>query len=171
MTTDAERMHDVLEHFDTAMLVTRAMVAGAVGGDHEAGLDARPMAIARLEKSCDLWFFTSAESEKVDEITADPRVQIVAQDGKGRFVSLAGTAHVLDDRGKAAELWSEPYEVWFPDGLDDARLRLIHVEAQSGEYWDNAGANKVKYVLKAARAYAAGDRPSNDRDEHGTARL
>lgn len=148
MANDAEKLHDVLEHFDTAMLVTHAAGGRAPGGSEaSAWLDARPMAIAQLERNCDLWFLTSVESAKVAEIGADPRVQIVAQDGQGRFVSLAGRAHVVDDRAKAAELWSEPYRVWFSGGLDDPRLRLIHVDTESGEYWDSAG-NKVRFVVE-----------------------
>ena len=177
MQTDQERLYEVLEKFDSAMLVTRATGGGAAssaagtgGADTAAGLDARPMWIAKVEKSCDLWFFTDADSGKVRELAADPRVQIVAQDG-GRFVSVAGTARVLDDRNKARELWKEPYKVWFPDGVDDPRLRLIHVSADAGEFWDNAGGNKVKYLLKSAKAYVTGDRPKNDRDEHGSVRL
>lgn len=185
MTTDQERMYEVLKEFDTAMLVTHALRPGSAaaaggtnspgrstpgGADTTRGLDARPMWIAKVEKNCDLWFFTGAESGKVDELREDPRVQIVAQDD-GRFVSLAGTARVLDDRRKAEELWKEPYKVWFPDGVNDPSLRLIHVLAEAGEFWNNSGTNRIKYLLKSAKAYVTGTRPTNDEDEYGSTRL
>jgi general stress protein 26 len=163
MKSDHERFQDLIKEFDTAMLVTRTA---------DDRLEARPMAIADVEETNDLWFITSSETRKVDEIFTDPRVQVVCQDEQDKYLSISGTARVEKDRGKVEEIWKEPYKTWFPDGKDDPRLVLIHFRPQEGEYWDNRGANKVKLLVDAVRAYATGDRPrTDDPDTHGRMQL
>lgn len=60
------------------------------------------------------------------------------------------------ERAKVAELWKEPFRVWYPGGKDDPRLVLIAVRPQEGEYWDNEGTNKIKYLFEAVKAYTTG---------------
>ena len=38
-----------------------------------------------------------------------------------------------------AELWKEPFRVWFPGGKEDATISLISVHPQGAEYWDSQG--------------------------------
>lgn len=163
-TTDAandrEKLHELLESFDTVMLITQALPEhgenAATKDDFE--LTSRPMEVARLDDNCDLWFVTDAESAKVYEITSKPVVHVVAQDKRDRFVSVRGTARVLQDKATIRELWSESHKLWFPDGPESPNIRAIHVASQEGQYWDNAGTNKVKYILQAAKAYVSGER-------------
>lgn len=160
--SEREKFFRLLEEFNTVVLITRQ-------GER---FDARPMAVAHVEPSCDLWFITGADTDKAREIEANPRVHVVAQHERDRFISLAGTARLLHDRQRIRELWKEPYRVWFPDGPDDPNIRLVHVAADTGEFWDNAGANKAKYVLQAARAYVSGSTPTIDEgDQHGEVKL
>src|SRR5215207_5477177 len=49
MKSDHERFQDLIKEFDTAMLVTR---------NADDRLEARPMAIADVEETNDLWFIT-----------------------------------------------------------------------------------------------------------------
>jgi len=169
-----EHFHKLLKSFRSVMLVTHAdyKTPGSEPGEvADAEMSSRPMQVARLDDNCDIWFLTDADTAKVFEIRTDPHVQVVAQDSDDRFVSLSGTARVLQDKATIRELWSEPYKVWFPDGPDTPGIRAIHVSAQEGDYWDSTGMNKVKYMLKAAKAYATGTRPESDRDNAGHVRL
>lgn len=125
---EKEKFHELLKRFSTVMLVT---------GKGEL-LHGRPMAVADLQPSCELTFFTSKDSTKVDEVIADGRVTVVGQDS-GAFVSLSGRAEVNHDTAKIAALWKEPFKVWFPKGKDDPTLCLVVVHPEEGEYWDNAG--------------------------------
>jgi general stress protein 26 len=34
---------------------------------------------------------------------------------------------------------------YFPNGKDDPELVLLQVQAEEGEYWDNQGAQGLKY--------------------------
>ena len=170
-----EKFYDLVKSFKSVVLVTNA--AGGSGNAPDGAssgeeFHSRPMAVARVDESCDLWFLTGADSGKIFEIREDPTVLIVAQDGQSRFISLTGTAHLHKDRSIIHELWSEPYKVWFPGGEEDPNIRIIHVAARGGEYWDSTGVNKVKYLLESAKAYATGTTPNTEEGEqHGKVRL
>lgn len=162
-TGDKEKLHDVLKSFSTVMLITQARDAQKTASDAE--VTSRPMQIARLEENCDLWFLTDEDTAKIYEIRAQPVVHVVAQHEQDRFVSLRGVARVVKDRAVIRDLWVEPYKVWFPDGPDTPGIRAIHVQTHEGEYWDNAGTNKIRYIIQAAKAYATGTTPRTERGE------
>lgn len=149
-----DKLHHLLEEFDTAMLVTRSPA-----GEPRA----RPMAVAQVDPDGTLWFMTQHESGKVEEIDQDDRVAVVMQSAM-KFVSLSGEATPVDDRQKVEELWKEAWKTWFPGGKDDPNLCLLHVRGDQGEYWDNSGAKGVKYLIEAGKAYLSGTRPDVDGD-------
>jgi general stress protein 26 len=154
----ARKLRQLLERFEIAMLVSRT------SGGH---LRARPMAIARVEDDCTLWFFTSIESGKVHEIEADPHVSVVCQKGADLYISITGHA-TLDRRPEQIRaLWSEAYRIWFTEGLDNGEIALVSVRPVQGEYWDEGGFNKIKYLFEIARAHAMGATPHpQDAEEH-----
>jgi general stress protein 26 len=155
----AEKFHELLKDFDTAVLITHG---------EETHFRARPMAIARVDYNCDLWFITSEDSAKVHEIEADTRVQIVCQKGWTSCVSIAGRASLSRDRQKIRELWKTSYQVWFPRGVDDPNIVLLHVTGEHGEYWDNTGANRFTYVYRAIKAVVTGTTPEvTEGEQHG----
>ena len=158
-----EHFHRLLKQFHTAMLVTHA-------GDGR--LRARPMAVAKVEDDGRVWFFTGAESAKVHEIEADTRVQIVCQNDRSAYLSMSGYADLRRDRSKIAELWQEPFRVWFPAGKDDPNIELIVVRPEEGEFWDNEGFNKIKCLIESAKAYASGTTPAvEEGNQHGRMEL
>ncbi len=145
------------------MLVTHA------GDEH---LRARPMAIAQVEEDCRIWFITGAETGKVHEIESDTRVHIVCQNDRSAYLSLSGRADLVRDRAKVAELWQEPFRVWFPKGKDDPNIELIAVRPDEGEFWDNEGFNKIQYLFETAKAYATGKTPEiEEGEQHGRVKL
>lgn len=161
MSTDQKaRLYEVLEEFDTAMLVTYA--AGEV--------HARPMAIADVDERGEIWFLTSGDSPKSYEIQSAQRAHVICQSER-RFVALAGHAEVVHDRGKLDEVWKKAYQAWFPEGKADPNVMLIRVRPDFGEYWDSAGFQGVKYFFEAARAMVAGEKPETDEHQHGKVAL
>lgn len=161
--TEQQHLYNLLKSFSTAMLVTHAS---------DGKLRARPMAIARVDEDCHLWFLTSAESAKAHEIEADTHVHVVCQNDRAAYLSMSGTATLSRDRDKIKELWQESFAIWFPTGADDPDIALISVRPEEGEYWDNEGFNRIKYLLQAARAYAAGEKPElEEGQQHGRVTL
>ena len=121
-------------------------------------LRSRPMATQQAEFDGDLWFFTSKSSPKSDEIRHDSHVNVSYADSEGqRYVSVSGTATLVDDREKAKELWNPLYKAWFPKGLDDPDLTLVKVDVHQAEYWDSPSGVMV-HIVGVAKALATGER-------------
>lgn len=144
---------EVIENFDTAMLVTRPS---------DGSLHGRPLSIAGKDPDGTLWFVTSAQSPKVAEIEADPRALVTMQ-SSNRFVTLKGTAEVMKDRSKVEELWSAAQRIWF-EGKDDPDIALVRFVPSDAEYWDNAGAQGIRFAVAAAKAVIQG-KPLTDRGD------
>ncbi len=165
LTDAAKREHflELLNQFSTAMLVTHGN-----GGQ----IRSRPMAVARVERDGRIWFITGAETGKVHEIETNARVHITAQNERDAYLSLNGHAELVRDPAIVAELWQEPFRVWFPDGKDDPNIELILVHPEEGEFWDIEGMNKVRYHFDAAKTYVTGTTPGvGEGDHYGRVRL
>ncbi|WP_437593747.1 pyridoxamine 5'-phosphate oxidase family protein [Sorangium sp. So ce1000] len=161
-TGSREKLLEILKKFQTAMLVTHAS---------QGALRARPMALMRVDDSTgDVWFMTSIDSGKVDEIESHPEVNVTLQEGR-RFLSLSGRASIVRNRAKIEALWSEEAKIFFPKGKDDPYLALIHVSPREGEYWDNEGAAGLKFLVEAVKAYVTGTPPKIDAAQHGSVPL
>lgn len=149
-----EKLADLLDDFSVAMLVTQTP-AGQ--------LRARPMAIGEVQPDGTVWLVTQRQSAKLDEISREHQVNLTMQSST-KFVSISGTATVVEDRPKVAELWSEYWQIWFPGGKDDPSLILLRVDGETGEYWDNSGASGISYLIEAGKAYLTGTRPQLEDD-------
>ena len=103
-----------------------------------------------------VWFLSSRDSRKVAHITADPRVG-VALTSRDVWVSLTGTAEILEDAEKAAELWSLQMEGWFPQGPEDPSVVVVKVTGETAEYWDTPG-GLVASVLSLVKVKTTGER-------------
>lgn len=150
-----EHLVDLLKDFDTAMLVT-----------HSSGeaIRARPMRLVQVQDDGSVLFVTSRQGGAASEISRTSEVAVTVQ-GKTKFASLSGRAKLDADRGRIAELWQEAWKVWFPQGKDDPNIVLLEFDAVDGEYWDNAGTKGIEFVVRAAKAYLAGERMSQTGDD------
>jgi len=162
-TAAADKLHELLEDFSAAMLVTTTA---------DGRLRSRPMALADSEPDGTLWFLTQRGSPKMAEIARDEQVNVAMQSSL-KFVSISGTATPIIDRAKIDELWNESWKTWFPGGKDDPKLVLLRIDPESGEYWDNSGASGIKYLIEAGKAYLSGTRPEVEDDPaiHGKVNL
>ena len=143
-------LSELLEKFATAMLVTRTA---------DGRLRARPLSFAG-ELGGRLYFSTSADSPKVAELQSDPRVAITMQDSL-RYVSISGLAEIRDDRSLVERLWREAWRVWFPGGKSDPALRILAVQPEAAEYWDQSGARGLRHLAEMIKAYATGTTPAS----------
>ena len=148
-------LHDVVNDFDVAMLVT-----------HTANtIHARPMSIAQLDEGLGAYLVTDINSIKVDEISTNPNAVLTFQSSK-QFASVRGALTVIRDRQLIEKMWKEAWKVWFPGGKSDPNIALLKFTAHDGEYWDNAGMQGIKYVYDAAKAYLTGDTIKTDEEQH-----
>jgi general stress protein 26 len=120
-------------------------------------LRSRPMSTQQAEFDGDLWFFTSDNTHKVEEIEKDDRVCVgYAKPGDSTYVSVSGRAEIVKDRAKIEELWSPILKAWFPEGLDDPHLCLLKVSAEQAEYWESPS-GKVVQLFGLVKALATGE--------------
>jgi general stress protein 26 len=141
-----EKLKELIEGIDFAMLTTIA------GGKFRS----RPMSTQKFEFDGDLWFFTSDQTHKVDEIQADNRVSVAyANPDDNVYVSVFGRAEVVKDRAKMEELWNPILKAWFPEGLDDPTLCLLKVSVEEAEYWDSPN-SKIVQIAGFVKALVTG---------------
>jgi len=152
MSDHKKQFKDILHDFNDAMLTT----IGSDGRPHS-----RPMRVAKVTDDSDLWFATSKNSGKVDEIRSNDTVAITMQGG-GKYLSLTGTAELIDDRATIDELWSEAWKMWFPQGKDDPSITLLKVVAEEGAYWDLSSTNRLRYLYEAGKAHFKGTKMDMD---------
>merc|ERR1711879_304591 len=96
----------LVKDFDNAMLITK---------NSSDQLRGRPMRIAKADVEQNLWFITSMDSAKIEELLRDPRACITMQKNS-EYISLSGNVHVSNDKGGIEEIWKEAYRPWFPEG-------------------------------------------------------
>lgn len=160
-TQQIDRLNDMIESVDTAMLVT-ALPDGS--------LRSRPMATQQVDREGNVWFFTARDSEKTHEIADDQHVNLSYADTENhRYVSICGKARIERDRNKIDQLWSDSVAAWFPKGKDDPNLVLIRVRIESAEYWDSPQGAMVQ-LYTYAKSALTGQAPT-DAMKHGTIQL
>lgn len=127
-----EKLREMIKDIDIAMFTTQTL---------DGRMRSRPMATQKDDLDGEhLWFFTWADSPKVDEFQDDADVNLSYADPKGhRYVSITGKATLVRDRMIMESLWNPLYKAWFPDGLQDPNLALIRVDVDEAEYWDSPG--------------------------------
>ncbi len=145
MTTIRSIMKDVR----TCMLVTTA---------EDGALHAAPMTTQEAEFDGDAWFIAGKDSETVRNLGARPHVN-VSYSGSSSWLSLTGSASVVEDPAKKKELWNSFVEAWFPGGQDDPNIALVKVDGVSAQYWDSPG--KVAMTLDMVKARVTGNTPKS----------
>jgi general stress protein 26 len=127
-----EELYRLIEGIEIAMFTTRRA---------DGRLVSRPMATQARSPGADLWFVTDKSTDKLDELRADPQVNVAYYNMKSReYVSVSGTARVVDDRDRIRELYRPDWKAWFPGDdqksgtPDDPRITLIAVEASTAVY-------------------------------------
>ncbi len=122
--------------------------------DADGSLVSRPMTRQDMDLDVELWFIATRDSRKVGQIRANPSASVTVVGGSS-WVSLAGTAEVVDDLAKLKELWSTFAEAWIPEGPEDPNAILIRVDVSTAEYWDNPG-GRIANVVSLVKSKVTG---------------
>jgi general stress protein 26 len=151
-----EKLNDLIEAIDFAMLTTV---------DIDGVLRSRPMSTQEAEFDGTLWFFTSDNTHKIEEIERDKRVNAsYAKPEDNVYVSVSGTASISRDRQKMEELWNPILKAWFPEGLDDPHICLLKVDVEQAEYWDSPSSTLVQ-IVGFVKALVTGQRADGGENE------
>ena len=133
MNSDLKDLYDKIDDLEIAMMTTRRP---------DGHLVSRAMATQKRANGADLWFVTSTDTCKVDEIEAEPYVNLAYYKDRTReWVSVSGVAKLSQDRAKIRELYAPDWKAWFAKGddpkagtEDDPRIVLIGVDVHSAVY-------------------------------------
>jgi len=156
-TDDLRKLGELIDGIEVAMLTTHAA---------DGSMVSRPLQTLEFDAGGELVFFTAADSRKIDELQANPDVNIAyANPGKQVYVSVRGAAHIDRDRATIDALWSPVQKIFFPQGKDDPNLVVLRVRVRDAAYWESAG----NFIARALD-FASGMLSKEPRDlgKHGT---
>ena len=140
-------------------LVSRSRV-GMLGTLEAGFMKFRPMSHVDVDDDGNIWFFTSKDSWKAEDVQRNPTVQLVyINESDSSYLSIDGTAYLSFDQQRMRELFNPFVKAWFPKGLKDPSLALLMVHPMEMEYWSNDD-SKVLTYLKILTAAATGSQPS-----------
>ncbi len=162
-TVDTSKLWDMIKDIKFGMFTARH------GNGH---LHSRPMTTQNGgdERGAVLWFFMSRKGDPVADISVSPEVNVAYADtGSDSYVSVSGTARVVEDDAKKKALFSTFAKSWFPGGASDPDLALVAVAIDHADYWD-VKTNKAVQFFKMAKAAFTGI-PPTDMGEHGKVRM
>jgi general stress protein 26 len=148
--------YKLIEDIEIAMFTTRRA---------DGRLVSRPMATQARSTGADLWFVTDISTDKMDELENDPQINVAYFNVKSmEYVSVSGTARVVNDRSKIRELYRPDWKAWFPGDdeksgtPDDPRIALIAVDADSAVYL-KVDKPKPIVLFEVARGMITGKTP------------
>lgn len=150
-------LYDLIDGIETAMLTTRTI---------DGALVSRPLQTQKRTDGMDLWFMTSTETHKVDELRANPEVNVAYfKDGSKEWVSVSGRARLTQDKRRIRELYKPDWKAWLEDqggerdgGPDDPRIALVEVEPHTVAYM-KSNQPRLVGMFKVMHAMAAGEPP------------
>lgn len=153
-TTPAQKVAELIKDFRFAMFTSRTA---------DGKLVAHPLTVQEAEFDGDLWFLVSKSASFVVDIARDDRVG-VSLSSNDSWVSLSGTAGLVEDREKVRELWNPMVEAWFPDGQDDPTVGLLKFTAESAEYWDSPG-GRIASIFSFVKSKITGQQYDADNEK------
>lgn len=135
MKKKLKEFYDMIDEVDVAMMTTRRP---------DGYLVSRPMAMQKRTKGADLWFVSSDETDKLDEIIDDPHVNLSwYKKGSSEWISVSGVAHLSRDQKIIRRLYDPSWKMWFPEGAGEAsgtprdpRIILIGVDIHTAVFME-----------------------------------
>lgn len=141
-------------------LISDRRVAMLTTAEPSGELHSRPLTLNEVDDDARLVFLVDAEVDWVVGIGAGESVNVgFADDGDQLWVSVAGEAHLENDRATIHRLWTPAAEAFFPDGPESPNVRILAVTATTVEYWD-APSGRVQRLVVMASAIL-GDRTAS----------
>ncbi|MDO5495125.1 MAG: pyridoxamine 5'-phosphate oxidase family protein [bacterium] len=152
---EVEKVNDLLDGFDVAMVTT-------VDSDSAEGrLTSRPLSTQEAREDGVVLFLVRGSSAIAKDIEANPNVNVAYSSMKA-WVSLSGTAEIVEDPALVAELWSAGAEMFMDGGPEDPDNRVMRVTGETAAYW--GGESLVATVVKTIKTITG---RGQEKDEEG----
>lgn len=152
MDTDWEQFHELVKDIKFCMMTTQG---------RDGLMHSRPMGTQKSKPESALWFVSSVDSAKAEDLKSDPRVNLAYLREKDyAWVSVSGRVRIDTDRARIREWWQEDWRVYFPDGPEQADIAILHVTPEQVTF-QQPNSGKLGYLFKAAKAYLTGTTPDH----------
>ncbi|USQ74760.1 pyridoxamine 5'-phosphate oxidase family protein [Ornithinimicrobium cryptoxanthini] len=125
---EVAKVHEMISGMDIAMLTT------VDSSSSEGRLTSRPLSTQVAEDDGDVLFLVRSSSAAAADVRADPRVNVAYSSMKA-WVSLAGTASLVEDRALVEQLWSKGADLFMEGGSDNPDNVVLRVSADTAHYW------------------------------------
>ncbi len=115
----------------------------------------------KIDEATTLYFFVPKDGEISRHVASDSSVNVAyANTDADSYVSVSGSASILEDQSKKEQLFNPAAKAWFPAGVTDPNLGLLAVKILDAEYWDVTDSKMVQ-LFKIAKAAMTGETPKN----------
>ena len=150
-------LYEMIDDLEIAMMTTRRA---------DGHMVSRAMATQERAPGADLWFVTSSDTPKLDELEEDGHVNLAYYKDRTReWVSVSGTVELSRDRGTIHRLFHDSWKPWFPEEgdarhgtPDDPRIVLIGVHVHSAVYFESKKPQPV-VLYEMAKGWFTGNAP------------
>lgn len=160
VTSDPEqvaKVQQLMDGMDIAMLTT------VDASSAEGRLTSRPLSTQVAEEDGDVLFLVRRSSAVATDVRANPHVNVAYSSMKA-WVSLAGTATLVEDRALVKQLWSKGADAFMDGGPENPDNVVLKVSGDTATYW--GGESLVGTVVKTVRTIAG---QGEDKDDAGGA--
>ncbi len=119
-------------------------------------LCSRPMTPLQMDGAGAIWMMASRRTMEplLGTRGSAPANLAFADPARSDYVSISGTAQIVDDAERKRELWSLAGRVWF-DGPADPDLVLLQFRPRHADLWDGPG-NAATRLLAMGTSVLAG---------------
>ena len=115
----------------------------------------------QVDEASTLYFFVPKDGDIARHVATDSTVNVAyANTAADSYVSVSGSASILEDQAKKEQLFSSMAKAWFPAWVTDPNLGLLAVKILDAEYWDVTDSKMVQ-LLKIAKAAMTGETPKS----------
>lgn len=139
---EVEKVYAVMKKMDIAM------VTSVDSSSAEGRLTSRPLSTQVHEEDGDVLFLVRASSPLARDVEANPQVNVAYSSMKA-WVSLAGTATLVQDRALIEQLWSKGADAFMDGGPENPDNVILKVHGDTAEYW--GGESMVGTVVSTVK--------------------
>lgn len=158
-TTGKNTYERIIKECPTAMLSSHDEIGKIVS---------RPMhTILDTDDNSTVWIFTKYENNICEQVRKNDVVCLSYSDpARNSYMSLVGTALLVNDRAMMKKYWSPIMKVWYPEGLDDPSMIFIKITPLTADFWDGPS-SKVVTLFAIAAAIIQGKEYDGGEDSLG----
>jgi len=132
----------VLPNLEPAVAFLRKRPITYLATSDPAGPAVRAMVVAEVEDDGTIWYATGTYTNKVRQISKDPKVSISTWE-QGKYLRVLGKAELVEDEAIKKKLWQDSWRTYF-SGSDDPTLVLVKIKPDKIELWSSQEAARGK---------------------------